>query len=115
MNDALKDFSDEAARVERDRQRLSGEADKTASPRLRRLNDALMAAERAFLDERGLRGRPWYRHEIYAPGIFTGYAAQPLTDFRQALDDRNTANLRDGLERIIAAINRATAVLKKGD
>jgi len=115
MSDALKDFSDEAARVERDRQRLSGEADKTASQRLRRLNDALMMAERAFLDERGLRGRPWYRHEIYAPGVFTGYAAQPLTDFRQALDDRNTANLRDGLERIIAAINRATAVLKKGD
>jgi N-acetylated-alpha-linked acidic dipeptidase len=73
-----------------------------------------MGAERAFIDERGLRGRPWYRHEIYAPGIFTGYAAQPLTDFRQALDDRNTTNLREGLDAVVAAIKRATEVLKQG-
>ena len=59
---------------------------------LRRFNDALIAAERAFIDDRGLRGRPWYKHEIYAPGIFTGYGAQPLTDFAQALDDRNAAD-----------------------
>ena len=70
--------------------------------------------ERAFTDDRGLRGRPWYRHEIYAPGIFTGYAAQPLTDFQQALDDRNTTNAKEGLDRIISAIKRATDVLKKG-
>ena len=80
----------------------------------RRLNDALIDAERAFTDDRGLRGRPWYRHEIYAPGIFTGYAAQPLTDFQQALDDRNTTNAKEGLDRIISAIKRATDVLKKG-
>jgi N-acetylated-alpha-linked acidic dipeptidase len=72
-----------------------------------------MLAERAFIDERGLNGRPWYKHEIYAPGIFTGYASQPLTDFRQALDDRNTSNLKSGLGRIVAAIDRATEVLKK--
>ncbi len=114
MNDALKDFADEAARIERERQRLAGENDKSSSARLRRLNDALMGAERAFIDDRGLRGRPWYKHEIYAPGIFTGYAAQPLTDFRQALDDRNTTNLREGLDAIVAAIKRATEVLKKG-
>jgi len=113
MNDALKDFSDEAARIEIEKQKLAGD-EKSSSARLRRLNDALMGAERAFIDERGLLGRPWYRHQIYAPGIFTGYAAQPLTDFRQALDDRNSTNVKEGLERVIAAIKRATEVLKKG-
>src|SRR6266436_6609931 len=110
MNDAVKNFTDEAARVERERQKLIAESEKSsaASAKLRRLNDALIAAERAFIDDRGLLGRPWYRHEIYAPGIFTGYAAQPLTDFQQALDDRNTTNVKEGLERIIAAIERAT-------
>lgn len=113
MNDALKDFSDEAAHIEMERQRLAGD-EKASSARLRRLNDALMGAERAFIDERGLIGRPWYRHQIYAPGIFTGYAAQPLTDFRQGLDDRNSTNVKDGLDRVIAAIKRATEVLRKG-
>jgi N-acetylated-alpha-linked acidic dipeptidase len=116
INDAVKNFSEEATRLEKERQRLVSDADKSsgAAAKLRRLNDALIGAERAFIDERGLRGRPWYKHEIYAPGIFTGYASQPLTDFRQAIDDRNLTAEKEGLERIIAAINRATEVLKKG-
>src|SRR2546421_3970061 len=115
INDAVKNFSEEATRLEKERQRLV-EADKSpsAAAKLRRLNDALIGAERAFIDERGLRGRPWDKHEIYAPGVFTGYASQPLTDFRQAIDDRNLTAEKEGLERIIAAINRATEVLQKG-
>ena len=116
MNDAIKNFADEAARVERERQRLAADSNRSSSSeaRLHRLNDALMNAERAFIDDRGLIGRPWYKHQIYAPGTFTGYAAQPLTDFRQAIDDRNTTNLKDGLARVVAAIDRATEVLKTG-
>jgi N-acetylated-alpha-linked acidic dipeptidase len=113
MNDAIKNFADEANRIERERQQLVAQDGSSSSSKLRRLNDSLIFAERAFIDDRGLNGRPWYKHEIYAPGIFTGYASQPLTDFRQALDDRNTTNLKSGLERIVAAINRATEVLKK--
>jgi N-acetylated-alpha-linked acidic dipeptidase len=60
-----------------------------------------------------LRGRTWYKHEIYAPGIYTGYAAQPLTDFQQALDDRNTTNAKESLERILEAVKRATSVLRQ--
>jgi N-acetylated-alpha-linked acidic dipeptidase len=113
MIDALKSFAEEAAHIESEKQKLAAD-DKAVSARLRRVNDALMSAERAFIDERGLLGRPWYRHQIYAPGIFTGYAAQPLTDFRQGLDDRNSVNTKNGLERIVSAISRATDVLKKG-
>jgi N-acetylated-alpha-linked acidic dipeptidase len=113
MNDAIKNFGDEATRIERERQQLVAQGSAASSAKLRRLNDALMLTERAFIDDRGLHGRPWYKHEIYAPGIFTGYASQPLTDFRQALDDRNTTNLKEGLQRILAAINRGTEVLRK--
>jgi len=69
--------------------------------------------ERALTDQRGLRGREWYTHQIYAPGTYTGYAAQPLPDFRQALDDRNVSNAKEALERIVSAIDRATEALKK--
>ncbi|HXM34684.1 MAG TPA: M28 family metallopeptidase, partial [Pyrinomonadaceae bacterium] len=112
MNEALKDFGEAAARIEKERQQVLSTAGGTRQ--LNRINDALIAAERAFIDERGLRGRPWYKHEIYAPGVYTGYAAQPLTDFRQGLDDRNSADAKAGLERVIEAIKRATAVLRRG-
>jgi N-acetylated-alpha-linked acidic dipeptidase len=81
--------------------------------RLAKINDALIQAERQFIDAKGLRGRAWYKHQIYAPGFYTGYAAQPLTDFRQALDDRNSTNAKESLERIVEAIKRVTRTLKQ--
>jgi N-acetylated-alpha-linked acidic dipeptidase len=106
MNNALEDFAKEAGRAEKIRQNSIAEKSNTA--RLKAINDTLMAVEREFIDQRGLRGRNWYKHQIYAPGIYTGYAAQPLTDFRQALDDRNTANTKESLDRIVESIKRAT-------
>jgi N-acetylated-alpha-linked acidic dipeptidase len=122
--DAAKDLSDEAARTRTRRDELLGEIERSrpraddAHPRsvarLRKLNDSLLAAERALTDARGLTGRPWYTHQIYAPGFYTGYAAQPLPDLRQAIEDRNTTNAREAAARIAAAVRRAAQVLKDG-
>jgi N-acetylated-alpha-linked acidic dipeptidase len=122
MLEAVQNFAGEAERVERARQDTVKEIEGTrteandrhprAVARLQRINEALLGVERAFTDERGLRGRNWYTHQIYAPGTYTGYAAQPLPDFRQALDDRNTVNATEALVRIVDAINRATAILR---
>jgi N-acetylated-alpha-linked acidic dipeptidase len=110
MTAAIDDFAKEAERVEKSRQEAIRGSD---AARLLKINNALVQAERQFIDQRGLRGRPWYKHQIYAPGFYTGYAAQPLTDFRQSLDDRNGATAKESLERIVEAIKRATATLKQ--
>jgi N-acetylated-alpha-linked acidic dipeptidase len=110
MATAIDDFAKEAERVEKNRQDAIRGSDRA---RLAKINSALVQAERQFIDPRGLRGRAWYKHQIYAPGIYTGYAAQPLTDFRQALDDRNSANAKESLERIVDAIKRATRTLNR--
>ena len=109
MTSAIDDFAKEAERVEKNRQEAVRNSDRE---RLTKINDAVIQAERQFIDARGLRGRTWYKHQIYAPGFYTGYAAQPLTDFRQALDDRNSAVAKESLERIVEAIKRATRTLK---
>ncbi|MGH9903594.1 MAG: transferrin receptor-like dimerization domain-containing protein, partial [Pyrinomonadaceae bacterium] len=120
---AVKEFAEEAARIDARRRDVLDEfahtrlradnSNERAVGRLRRINDALMAAERALTDARGLTGRAWYKHQIYAPGFYTGYAAQPLPDLRQAIDDRNAANAREASERITAAILRAATELRK--
>ena len=122
MTDAVEAFIKEAARVEKSRQATVLEIERTRAEandrhprsleRLRRINDAMLAVERAFTDDRGLQGRPWYTHQIYAPGFYTGYAAQPLPDFRQALDDRSV-NAKQALQRIVEAIKRATETLRQ--
>jgi N-acetylated-alpha-linked acidic dipeptidase len=123
MMEAMQKFADEAELTEKARQETVLEIERTrveandrhprAEARLQRINEALIAVERALTDDRGLRGRPWYTHQIYAPGTYTGYAAQPLPDFRQALEDRNKSNAAEALSRIIEAINRATETLRK--
>ena len=110
MNKAINDFAEEAARVEKNRRDAVSDKDKS---KLKRINDALIGVERSFIDERGLKGRAWYKHQIYAPGIYTGYAAQPLTDFRQAIDDRNSAGTKESLDRIVEALKRATTTLQR--
>ncbi|MFN2530429.1 MAG: M28 family metallopeptidase [Pyrinomonadaceae bacterium] len=114
IDDALDDFSKEASRTEKARQdAVANLKEGKSSSDLTRINDALMSVERAFIDPQGLRGRAWYKHEIYAPGFYTGYAAQPLTDFRQALDDRNTTHMKESLQRVLSAVKRATEVVKQ--
>ena len=103
-------FTKEATRIEQLKRKAV--AENANSTKLREINDLLIQVERDFIDERGLRGRSWYKHQIYAPGIYTGYASQPLTDFRQAVEDRNSTNTKDALERISEAINRATERLR---
>jgi len=110
VNEAVSDFAKEAERIEKSRQDAIRDSDRS---RLAKINDALVQAERQFIDPKGLRGRAWYKHQIYAPGFYTGYAAQPLTDFRQALDERNSGNAKESLERIVDAIKRVTNTLKK--
>jgi len=115
---AVDNFADEAAKVDKRRHSEVLDAEKSsggdAIARLRRLNDALMQAERALIDDRGLHGRTWFKHQIYAPGFYTGYAALPLPDLRQAIEDGRAGDASEAAGRITEAIKRATEVLKHG-
>jgi N-acetylated-alpha-linked acidic dipeptidase len=77
-----------------------------------RLNQALRAAERAMLDPQGLPHRPWFRHMIYAPGEYTGYAAVVIPGVNEALDKGDSARARDQLAALTAALDRATKALE---
>jgi N-acetylated-alpha-linked acidic dipeptidase len=50
------------------------------------VNRALRDAERALLLPNGLPGRPWFRHAIYAPGRYAGYAAAVIPAVNEAID-----------------------------
>lgn len=123
LREAINDFGSEAEKTQSRQQSLIAEIERTrtqgndaytrAVARLQRINDALIAAERALTDARGLRGRTWYKHQIYAPGYYTGYAAQPLPDLRQAIEDKRADDARAAATRIAEAVNRASEVLKR--
>lgn len=41
--------------------------------KLKELNEILYKTERKLIHSDGLPRRPWYRHQIYAPGFYTRY------------------------------------------
>jgi len=77
-----------------------------------RLNLALRSAERALLVSEGLPHRPWFRHAIYAPGEYTGYAAVVIPGVNEALDKGDAAQARQQLGVLAAALERAAKALE---
>ena len=79
-----------------------------------RLNQALLEAERALLTPQGLPHRPFYRHAIYAPGEYTGYAAVVIPGVNEALDKGDSERARQQLAVLTAALDRAAKTLAAG-
>jgi N-acetylated-alpha-linked acidic dipeptidase len=77
-----------------------------------RLNQALRQAERALLIPEGLPNRPWFRHVIYAPGQYTGYAAVVIPGVNEAIDKHDLERTRQQIAVLAAALNRAAKVLE---
>jgi len=77
-----------------------------------RLNQALRGAERALLVPQGLPHRPWFRHVIYAPGEYTGYAAVVIPGVNEALDQGDSERARQQLAALTAALERAAKTLE---
>lgn len=76
------------------------------------LNAALRQTEEDLLSSRGLPERPWYKHTIYAPGQYTGYAAVVIPGVNEAIDARDTATAQAQLGVLAKALNRAAATLE---
>jgi len=77
-----------------------------------RLNRALIEAERALLIDQGLPNRPWFRHVIYAPGEYTGYAAVVIPGVNEAIEAKDLGRASAQLAILSGALNRAAAVLE---
>ncbi len=54
-----------------------------------RMNAALSGLEAALTDPKGLPGREWYQHMMYAPGLNTGYGVKTLPGIREAIEERH--------------------------
>jgi N-acetylated-alpha-linked acidic dipeptidase len=74
----------------------------------RRVNDALVQVERAFLDPKGLPNRPWFRHLLIAPGLTTGYAPWPFPALQQAVEEKDAVMAATEMKRVLAALRSAS-------
>src|SRR5207248_5703063 len=64
---------------------LSSEPSAATDADLARVNRALIRAERDLIEPTGLPDRPWYRHVVYAPGLYTGYGVKTIPGVGEAV------------------------------
>ncbi|HUI51482.1 MAG TPA: transferrin receptor-like dimerization domain-containing protein [Terriglobales bacterium] len=107
--DAYKKAYDQAS--------ASGQLAKAAGS-AQELNHLLIESERRLMNPDGLPGRPWFKHEIYAPGQYTGYEAKTIPGVREALELKRWKEAEEQvpvaaktLQQETQLINEATAKL----
>jgi N-acetylated-alpha-linked acidic dipeptidase len=85
------------------------------------LDEILRGVEQAMTRDSGLPRRPWFKHQIYAPGFYTGYGVKTLPGVREAVEQHNWKEAEEQvgvaantIEQVAAQIDRATALLQGG-
>src|SRR5205807_2669342 len=81
--------------------------EKSAGGDAGRINQALRQAETDLVSPAGLPNRPWYRHTIYAPGEYTGYAAVVIPGVTEAIQANNATRAGQQLGVLTEALDRA--------
>jgi N-acetylated-alpha-linked acidic dipeptidase len=67
---------------------------------VQQLNQKLLEAERAFLDEQGLPERPWFKNQIYAPGAYTGYGVKTIPAVRESIEQKKWSQAEQGTQTV---------------
>jgi N-acetylated-alpha-linked acidic dipeptidase len=76
-----------------------------------KLNIALRQAEADLVSQAGLPNRPWYKHTIYAPGEYTGYAAVVIPGVNEAIDAKDSNRAAQQLNVLTQCLDKAAQTL----
>lgn len=87
----------------------SAKALQTQEEALKIVNQLVFSSERRLGNEAGLPRRDWFRHQIYAPGFYTGYGVKTLPQIREGLEEGQWDEARQGVTKVAAAINALAA------
>jgi N-acetylated-alpha-linked acidic dipeptidase len=76
---------------------------------LRSLNKLLLQSERKLGNGDGLPRRDWFKHQIYAPGFYTGYGVKTMPQIREGLEEDRLDEAQGGVRTVSAAVNGLAA------
>jgi N-acetylated-alpha-linked acidic dipeptidase len=75
------------------------------------VNAKLIQTERRLLSAEGLPGRPWFKHQIYAPGFFTGYGVKTIPAVREAIEQKQWKLAEDEITKVAAVIEDEASLI----
>jgi N-acetylated-alpha-linked acidic dipeptidase len=97
--------------AERYRKALDAAHGKVPGDAVAAVNARLIQSERQLIDPDGLPKRAWYRHLLYAPGFYTGYAVKTIPGVREAIEQKSYVEAEREVVRVANALDRETALV----
>ena len=89
-------------------------------PELAQLNQLLYTSERRLAHDEGLPNREWFRHQVYAPGFYTGYGVKTIPGIREGLEEEEWEEARyyvrvvsEALENLVAQVQEARGLVEQ--
>ena len=79
---------------------------------LRALNAKLIESERKLTNEDGLPRRAWYKHLLYAPGVYTGYGVKTVPGVREGIEQKKYAEAELEIARVAKALEEESALIE---
>ena len=77
------------------------------------LNNQLIETERALINDAGLPRRSWYKHLLYAPGVYTGYQPKTVPGVREGIEQDRYSEAEQEIVRVSKALQDESAILDK--
>ena len=75
------------------------------------LNQVLLQAEHSLTNPDGLPRRSWYRHLLYAPGVYSGYGAKTMPGVREGIEYARYGEAEQEIVRVAKVLEAETAML----
>jgi N-acetylated-alpha-linked acidic dipeptidase len=84
-----------------------------ASASLSEVNKLLIQSERKLINIEGLPKRPWFKHQIYAPGFYTGYAVKTMPAVREAIELKQWKLADDSIVTVARVLQDEAALISE--
>ena len=109
MQNAAEDL---ARSAEHYRQALARKQVDLSEESLRALNQRLIESERKLTNDDGLPRRPWYKHLLYAPGIYSGYEVKTVPSVREGIEQKRYAEAEQEIVRVAKALEDESSLIE---
>jgi N-acetylated-alpha-linked acidic dipeptidase len=75
------------------------------------LNQKLIQMERGLTDAEGLPNRPWFKHQLYAPGFYTGYGVKTIPAVRESIEQKQWTQADAQIARVGRVLEREAGMI----
>ncbi len=94
-------------------QKQASLGDSGATQALHTLNHQLIESERRLTNADGLPRRPWYKHLLYAPGVYTGYEPKIIPGVREGIEQKRYAEAEQEIARVAKALQEESRLIEE--